>query len=216
MAIVRSKYDKSVTTHAAEVSRLKKQNAEAMSKQERLVEAALAAEKNAATELHFTKQDLKEELQKAKRGRNQGDGMTTPKKNKTAGWGNVADGFDDIEILPSPSKGQGGPRSRGKASMSGAVAPPMAERTPTKGKRKRPMVDSPVMALETEDDVVMGDQSSTAQADQAVAHQSSIGLPYDVSNDTCLPPDATANITCLPVPQACTRPQRIPWATPDL
>ena len=189
VAIVRSKYDKSVTTHAAEVARLKKQNAEALSKQERMVEAALAAEKNAATELHFTEQDLKEELQKAKRGRNQGDGMTTPKKAKSAGWGNVADGFDDIEILPSPSRAQGGPRSRGKGTMSGAVAPPIAERTPTKGKRKRPMVDSPVMALETEDDVVMADQSSTAQLDQVGAHQSSSGLPYDVSNKRPLPPN---------------------------
>ena len=180
MAIVRSKYEKSVAAHAAEVSRLKKQNTEALSKQERLVEAALAAEKNAATELHFTKQDLKEELQKAKRGRGQGDGVTTPKKAKNTGWGNVADGFDDIEILPSPSRAQGGPRSRGKSTTSGAVAPPIAERTPTKGKRKRPMVDSPVMALETEDDVVMGDQPSTAQPEQATTHHQSNGLPYDV------------------------------------
>ena len=204
VAIVRSKYEKSVAAHAAEVARLKKQNTEALSKQERLVEAALAAEKTAATELHFTKQDLKEELQKAKRGRNPGDGITTPKKTKTAAWGNVADGFDDIEILPSPSRAQGGPRSRGKSTASGAVAPPIAERTPTKGKRKRPMVDSPVMALETEDDVVMGDQTSTAQPEPATAHHHSNGLPYDVTSDY-ESPFLRSLLTLLLVPQTCPR-----------
>ncbi|KAJ9137549.1 DNA repair protein Rad26 [Pleurostoma richardsiae] len=184
VAIVRSKYDKSVTTHEAEVARLKKQNAESLSKQERLVEQALAAERSAATELQFTKQDLKAELEKAKKGRKDGAGavVTTPKKARSAAnWGNVADGFDDVEILPSPSKGQGG---RSKSAAAGAVAPPMAERTPTKGKRKRPMIDSPVMALEVheEEDAIMADSAHEEQrsglAEVAELRQSP-SLPFD-------------------------------------
>jgi hypothetical protein len=150
-AIVRSKYEKFQTSHEAEVARLKRLNAEQLAKQERAVEAALAAEKNATTELHFARQDLKEELGRAKVVKRKDDLTSTPKKkNKT--WA-VADGFDEIEILPSPGKGQG--KRRGDA---GPVAVPLAERTPTKGKRKRPAVDSPVMALEVHsEDALMAD-----------------------------------------------------------
>jgi hypothetical protein len=150
-AIVRSKYEKFQTSHEAEVARLKRLNAEQLAKQERAVEAALAAEKNATTELHFAQQDLKEELGRAKVVKRKDDlNMTPKKKNKT--WA-VADGFDEVEILPSPGKGQG--KRRGDP---GPVAVPLADRTPTKGKRKRPAVDSPVMALEVHsEDVVMPD-----------------------------------------------------------
>ncbi|KAH8913065.1 hypothetical protein BR93DRAFT_923027 [Coniochaeta sp. PMI_546] len=150
-AIIRSKYEDFQTSHETEIARLKRLNAEQLAKQERAVEAALMAEKNATTELHFARQDLKEELGRAKVVKRKDDLTSTPKKkNKT--WA-VADGFDEVEILPSPGKGQG--KRRGDP---GPVAVPLAERTPTKGKRKRPAVDSPVTALEVHsEDVLMPD-----------------------------------------------------------
>ncbi|CAN8102015.1 unnamed protein product [Discula destructiva] len=180
VSIVRSKYDKSVASHDAEVSRLKKQNAEAIAKQERLVETALHAEKAAATELQFTRQDLREELQRSKKQRTESaqSGTSTPRKNKANPRKNVADGFDDVEILPSPSKGLGGPKGRSKST---SMAP--GERTPTRGKRKRPPVDSPVTALEVEDDVAMNDAAAGASPVQAEATGTILkpsALPYDL------------------------------------
>lgn len=180
VSIVRSKHDKSVAAHDAEVARLKKQNAEALAKQERLVETALHAEKAAATELQFTRQDLREELQRSKKQRTESvqSGTSTPRKNKANGKKNVADGFDDVEVLPSPSKGLGG--AKGKSKM---VPLALGERTPTKGKRKRPAVDSPVTALEVEDDVVMVDAAagvSQAQVDTPGTVLRPSALPYDL------------------------------------
>jgi hypothetical protein len=138
-SILRSKYEKARATHDAEVARLKKENAEQLAKQERIVEQARTAERTTATELQFARQDLREELGRAKSRRK--DGPATPRKDRT--WG-IADGFDGVEILSSPTKTQ---TLRRKDS---AAAPPTAERTPTKGKRKRPIVDSPTFALETD------------------------------------------------------------------
>jgi hypothetical protein len=138
-AILRSKYEKANASHDEEITRLKKQNAENAAKQERATEAALAAERTAATELQFARQDLKEGLGRAKSRRK--DGSTTPKKTKS--WG-VADGFDGIEMTGSPSKLQA---QKGKVAVPTVVA--QGERTPSKGKRKRPAVDSPTFALET-------------------------------------------------------------------
>lgn len=158
-AIVRSKYENFQTSHEAEIARLNRLNKEQLAKQERAVEAALAAEKNATTELHFARQDLKEELGRAKAGKRKDDLITTPKKkNKT--WA-VADGFDEVEILPSPGKGQG--KRRGDP---GPVAVPLTERTPTKGKRKRAAVDSPVMALEVHsEDLLMPDAAEATETE---------------------------------------------------
>jgi hypothetical protein len=179
-AIVRSKYEQFQTSHEAEIARLKRLNAEQLAKQERAVEAALAAEKNATTELHFARQDLKEELGRAKVVKRKDDLTSTPKKkNKT--WA-VADGFDEVEILPSPGRGQG--KRRGDP---GPVAVPLAERTPTKGKRKRPAVDSPVMALEVHsEDVLMpdaldatkGKRKDTDRTSERAKH-SADALPFD-------------------------------------
>jgi hypothetical protein len=166
-AILRSKYDKSQINHDAEVARLKKQNSEQLAKQERIAEAAIAAEQHVATELQFVHLDLKEELGRAKSRRK--DGVTTPKKNKNWGGG---DGFDELEILPSPSKAQGQKRRE-----PGPVAGNLADRTPTKGKRKRPLFESPVTALETHsDDLALPAQSPTLLV--TASHQ---GLPFDVS-----------------------------------
>ncbi|KAM7183664.1 Protein of unknown function (DUF3636) domain containing protein [Naviculisporaceae sp. PSN 640] len=145
-SILRSKYEKANQTHDAEIARLKKQNAEQLAKQERVVEAALAAEKTAATELQFARQDLRAELGRAKSKKK--DGATTPRKSKN--WGQP-DGFDGVEILSSPSKGQA-QRRRDSSGVAGALAVQGSERSPSKGKRKRSAIDSPSFALETHSD----------------------------------------------------------------
>jgi hypothetical protein len=176
-SIVRSKYERSVAAHDAEVSRLKKQNAEALAKQERLVEAAVHAEKAAATELQFTRQDLREELQKSRKGLKESAGapFSTPRKNKTNSFKNVADGFDDVEMLPSPSKAQGGLKGKGKGPELGS-----GERTPSRTKRKRPAIDSPVAALEVEDDTVMADPDPAPQYEAPGSSLRPSALPYDL------------------------------------
>ncbi|KAK0622070.1 hypothetical protein B0T17DRAFT_509356 [Bombardia bombarda] len=169
-AIMRSKFDKANLTHDVEVARLKKQTAEQVAKQERMVEAAAAAERKATTELQFARQDLKEELGRSKNRKK--DGASTPKKTKS--WG-LADGFDGMEIMASPSKGQ----AQKKRDAAAAAIPPV-ERTPTKGKRKRPAVDSPSFALETHsEDTDVFDIVRTAE-DKVV--ETKIGadvLPFD-------------------------------------
>lgn len=142
-SILRSNHVKAQQQHDAEVSRLKKLNAEQMAKQERIVEAAVAAEKSASTELQFLQRDMREVNDRARRkdvGGGPGAGTTTPKKAAKT-WG-VADGFDEMDIAISPTKGQGRTRN------TGPVAANVGERTPSKGKRKRAVVDSPVMPLE--------------------------------------------------------------------
>ncbi|KAK1656718.1 hypothetical protein BDP55DRAFT_69775, partial [Colletotrichum godetiae] len=145
-SIIRTNSTKAEQDHAAEVSRLKKQNAEQAAKQERAVEAAIAAERQATTELQFLQRDMKDASTRPRRRENvpmpAAPGTTTPKKTVKT-WV-VADGFDDMDIAASPTK------NRGKSRDTGPVAIPLSERTPTKGKRKRPPVDSPVMALETD------------------------------------------------------------------
>jgi hypothetical protein len=145
-SIVRSNFIKSNEAHAAEVARLNKINAEQLAKQERIAEAAVAAQQNADTELQFLQRDMREVNDRVRRKEpiaSASGGLTTPKKaSKT--W--VADGFDEMDIALSPSKGQG------RSKNSGSVALHVGERTPSKGKRKRPAVDSPVMPLETHTD----------------------------------------------------------------
>ncbi|KAK1624547.1 DNA repair protein Rad26 [Colletotrichum phormii] len=158
-SIIRTNSTKAELDHAAEVSRLKKQNAEQAAKQERAVEAAIAAERQATTELQFLQRDMKDASTRPRRRENvpmpAAPGTTTPKKTVKT-WG-VADGFDDMDIAPSPTK------TRGKSRDTGSVAIPLSERTPTKGKRKRPPVDSPVMALETDaQDIIMIDDPGIA------------------------------------------------------
>ncbi|KAH8168627.1 DNA repair protein Rad26 [Sarocladium implicatum] len=182
-SIIRSNATKQQQQHDAEVNRLKKLNAEQMAKQERIVEAAVAAEKTASTELQFLQRDLKEVNDRARRkdhggagGAGASFGTVTPKKT-TKSWG-FADGFDDMDLIPSPSKGQG--RGRG----AGSVAVNVGERTPTKGKRKRPMMDSPVTALEThtdDGDVPMMDdlRRPTTPAQSSVVVQMAPSPPFD-------------------------------------
>lgn len=173
ISIVRSKAEKQAQDHDAQLSRLRRVNSDALAHQARVAEAAVAAEKTASTELQFMQQDMREvnTRQRRKHGDNDGRGgsfTTTPKKSK--GW---ADGFDEMEIAHSPSKGQG----RGRAG--GSVAANVGERTPSKNKRKRPNFDSPVKPLDIHTgDVVMLDKPETvpSQAAQPSATNSTVSV----------------------------------------
>ncbi|KAH7163417.1 hypothetical protein B0J13DRAFT_601931 [Dactylonectria estremocensis] len=178
VSIIRANSSKSQQQHDAEVARLKKLNAEQLSHQERIAEAAVVAEKNANTELQFLQRDLREVNDRTRRkdtavATATGSGLTTPKK--VAKTWRVADGFDEMDIVLSPSKGQG------RHKYAASVAANVGERTPTKGKRKRPAADSPVMALETH----MGDIDVINQEPEVAAPQPPIvisappGLPFE-------------------------------------
>lgn len=176
-SIIRTNSTKAEQDHATEVSRLKKQNAEQAARQERAVEAAIAAERQATTELQFLQRDMKDASTRPRRRENApvsaAPGTTTPKK-ATKTWG-VADGFDNMDIAPSPTK------NRGKTRDPGPVAIPLSERTPTKGKRKRPAVDSPVMALETDaQDVIMVDDTGTTAIPIQYPGPAPTTLPFEV------------------------------------
>ncbi|GKT86024.1 DNA repair protein Rad26 [Colletotrichum tofieldiae] len=176
VSIIRTNSTKAEQDHVVEVARLKRQNAEQVAKQERAVEAAVAAERQATTELQFLQRDMKEASTRP-RPRETAPmpaalGTTTPKKT-TKTWG-MADGFDDMDIAPSPGK------TRGKSRDAGPVAVPLSERTPTKGKRKRPTVDSPVMALETHaEDIVVVDEVTTAVSATRYSGPSPNALPFE-------------------------------------
>lgn len=171
-SILRSKYDKATHTHDAEINRLKKQNADQLARQEQAAEAARIAEQTATTELQFARQDLKTELGRTKTKKK--DGSTTPKKSKA--WGQ-SDGFDGLEILSSPSKGQAQRRKDSAGATGSALA--QGERTPSKGKRKRPVVDSPSFALETESEVVPF-RGATEHQKVTTSRVFSDALPFDV------------------------------------
>ncbi|KAI1371446.1 hypothetical protein F4677DRAFT_435671 [Hypoxylon crocopeplum] len=163
IGIVRKRLEKTREDHERELQALKKHAAEQVAKNERALEAAKAAQRAASTELEFTRRDLKDELDRAKRK----DGPTTPRKNAAAkSWG-ISDGFEDVEIAGSPSKGQ---RGRNTGAVASAVVEPPARpaRTPTKGKRKRPALDSPVTALETHsEETVLLDKAAVTDSSHA-------------------------------------------------
>ncbi|KAK1977612.1 DNA repair protein Rad26 [Colletotrichum cereale] len=176
VTIIRNNSTKSEQDHAAEVARLKRQNAEQVAKQERAVEAAIAAERQATTELQFLQRDMKEASSRPRPRETAqipaAPGTTTPKKMAKT-WG-MADGFDDMEIAPSPSK------TKGKSRDVGPVAVPLSERTPTKTKRKRPTVDSPVMALETHaEDIIMLDEVTTGASAVPYSGPGPNALPFE-------------------------------------
>ncbi|KAM0284003.1 hypothetical protein ACHAQH_002198 [Verticillium albo-atrum] len=180
-AILRANSTKTQQDFAAEVARLKKHTAEQEAKHQRLVEQAVAAEKNATTELQFLQRDFKETNARTRRAnavpsvqRNDSGGSATNTPKKTSKTWGMADGFDEMDIVLSPSKG------RGKSRDTGPVAVPLAERTPTKNKRKRAMMDSPVMALEThEGDIVQSNGDAAAAAPIHSSGPASNALPFD-------------------------------------
>lgn len=139
-SILRSNSTKAQQNYDEQITRLRKLNAEQLQKQEKAMEAAIAAEKHANTELQFMQRDMKEANDRARRKEPPAINMTTPKKaSKT--WG-FADGFDEMDIAASPSKGQG------RSKTAGSVATNIGERTPSKGKRKRPVSESPMKPLD--------------------------------------------------------------------
>lgn len=178
VSILRSKYNKATNTHDVEMAKLKKQNAEQLARQERIAEDALNAKQTATTELQFTREDLKAELGRTKTKKK--DGTTTPKKAKA--WGQ-ADGFDGLEIMSSPSKVQAQRRKDSSGATGSASA--QGERTPSKGKRKRPVVNSPSFALETESEAVVFPDTTENQKASA-SRVFSDALPFDV----CFPPQS--------------------------
>lgn len=107
------------------------------------MEATRIAEKKAAVERDFVKQDLIEEaervrrLRKAQGAERKGADVTTPKKKKALPH---RDGFDDDEVeIISPSKMS---PSRFQRRLAGSPG------SKTAGKRKRKAVESPIAALE--------------------------------------------------------------------
>ncbi|POR37606.1 Uncharacterized protein TPAR_02192 [Tolypocladium paradoxum] len=176
-SIIRANSTKTQQEYDAQIARLKKLNAEQLQKQERIVEAAVAAEKSANTELQFLQRDMREVSDRARRKDTAGGtgvGFATPKKAAKT-WG-MADGFDEMDMAASPSKGQG------RALGSGSVAANVGERTPSKGKRKRPVVDSPIAALEihTEDVVMGGEEKPATQATQPWVVLAAPAAPFEV------------------------------------
>lgn len=177
-SILRANSLKTQREYDAQVARLKKANSEQLEKHERMMDAALVAEKNANTELQFLQQDMKEISGQARRKDGAAAGgstTTTPKKAGGRNWG-FADGFDEMDIVMSPSKGQG----RGKSA--GSVAANVGERTPSKGKRKRPANDSPIMPLEihTDDVAMVEDKGVLSQTSQHHIIPVASAPPYEV------------------------------------
>lgn len=179
-SIIRANSVKAQREFDAQVAQLKRANAEQTDRHNRAVEAAVTAERSANTELQFLQQDMKDVSDRARRKETAGASApgsiaTTPKKAGGRSWG-IADGFDEMDVAMSPSKG------RGKGRGAGSVAANVGERTPSKGKRKRPVMDSPVAALEIDTtDIIMGDDKP--ELSQSSQHQilvSPPAAPYEV------------------------------------
>lgn len=140
---------------------IRKLNADQIAKQQKALEAARIAEKNAAIERDFIKQDLAEEservrrLARAKEGekKDAGAAATTPKKKQALPH---RDGFDDDEIeILSPSR-----VSPSKYQKRNATSPAKAG-----AKRKRKTVESPAAALE----VIQSEEPSIDQQTKTLA-----------------------------------------------
>ncbi|KAL2891755.1 DNA repair protein Rad26 [Ceratocystis lukuohia] len=160
-AIVRSKLERTSKDHEVSLAAVRQRHDAQISTFKQTLEAAQTAEKIAKTELKFLQQELRDSDSRNRRPvgvrDNHQSGLstvstststslagkppTTPRK-ATKTWA-LADGFDDIDLAPSPGK-------RASRSVSG-ILPSGLERTPTKNKRKRNVLDSPVPQLDMED-----------------------------------------------------------------
>ncbi|KAJ4364203.1 hypothetical protein N0V85_009303 [Neurospora sp. IMI 360204] len=138
--LIRSKYDR-------DIPQLKKQMAEEVGKMERRLQEAQKAQQAASNELLFANADLQEERGRAKTKKVGRDGAMTPGGRNKTKFMQMLDGFSEVEVLGmgSPSRDRAGRRERLRDQGNGGG-------TPTKGKRKRPAVDSPSFALEMETD----------------------------------------------------------------
>lgn len=207
VGIVRKNHEKYREEHERELQALKKQTAEQILKKEREVEAAKAAERTATTELEFTRRDMREELGRAKRKERDGG---TPKKNNAAkAWG-VSDGFEDVEMAGSPTKGARGKNTGGAVASAVVEPPPRLTKTPTKGKRKRQAtMDSPVMALETTDDLPVFDGDHGIAATSAAVQPPHTVAPKRIGH-------VDVRLTSSPAARCWRRPSKAPKLILDL
>lgn len=139
---MRSKHETTVKEYEREIAAQRKLGDDKLAKQQKALEAARIAEKNAATERDFIKRDLAEEIERVRKLNKARDGerkaidlTATPKKKKTLPH---RDGFDDDEIeIASPSKIS---PSKYRKRNAGSPSKP--------GKRKRKTVESPAGPLQ--------------------------------------------------------------------
>ncbi|KAK0119862.1 hypothetical protein ONS95_011292 [Cadophora gregata] len=142
ISIIRSKFETTVKQYEREMAAQRKLDEDKLAKQQKALEAARIAERNAATERDFIRRDLAEEservrqLNKAREAERKGvDLVTTPKKKKALPH---RDGFDDDEIeIVSPSKIS---PSKFQKRLAGSPSKP--------AKRKRKAAESPASALQ--------------------------------------------------------------------
>ena len=158
---------------------LRKLNDDKLAKQQKALEAARIAEKNAATERDFIRQDLAEESERVRRLNRQKvtekkdatSTVTTPKKKKTF---QHRDGFDDDEIeILSPSKIS--PSKFQKRNVGSPSKP---------GKRKRKAIESPAGALEViqiDEPAVEREQRGTVLDEAIIASLQIQDERFDVS-----------------------------------
>ena len=171
MSLVRSNAERSAREHEAALTALRLQAQGQAAKQQKAIEDAKRAEQARASELEFTKRDLAEEARKLKEverrktttvslkdGGATGPGTPTKNSRQTS----FRDGFDDEEIaFVSPSK----PKPAKSAQSS-----------PRKTKRKRKAVDSPLQALEVEQESAPRAEKSTAEQELALLQEQAAKL----------------------------------------
>lgn len=140
IAIIRANQAKLEQNHNRQLSALRSALDEELKKHQAEVDAAVMESKRLVTENQFLKQDLREEalrlneIQQARKAKAQTEAApTTPSKARMIP---LRDGFDDDEIMASPTK------SAGRRSKRGTPTVP--------GKRKRSVTDSgpPIPALQ--------------------------------------------------------------------
>ncbi|KAK3502119.1 hypothetical protein B0T13DRAFT_429819 [Neurospora crassa] len=161
--LMRSKYDR-------DIPQLKKEMAEEKAKMEKRLQEAQKAQQAASNELLFANADLQEERGRAKTKKVDKDGAMTPGGRNKTKW--IPDGFSDVDV-----SGMGSP-SREKARRRERLRDQGNAGTPTKGKRKRPAVDSPSFALEMETDGTVFEDSDLL-APRSTSTRSGPSLPYD-------------------------------------
>ncbi|KAG5292637.1 DNA repair protein RAD26 [Histoplasma ohiense] len=156
IAIIRANQAKLEKTHSRQLSTLRTQMADELKKYQAEIEAATMDSKLLTTENAFLKQDLKDETQKLNdlrkaRAKLEENAPLTPKKTKVLP---LRDGFDDDEIMLSPTKSVGRKSKRGTPSVSG-------------GRKRKTIDDSPIKAptleLSQSFETNLGDSSESAE-----------------------------------------------------
>ncbi|PGG99281.1 hypothetical protein AJ79_08587 [Helicocarpus griseus UAMH5409] len=156
IAIIRANQAKVEKAHSRQLSTLRMQMADELKKYQAELEAATMDSKLLHTENAFLKQDLKEgaqklnELRKAKARADENPPLT-PKKNKALPH---RDGFDDDEMMPSPTKSASRMSKRGTPSVPGGRKRKAADDSPIK---------APTLELSQSFDTNMGDLNGTTE-----------------------------------------------------